>query len=217
MNSVVRKVETAPCRKAKTISISDDGDEAHACRHSAASRPASAGCRRSPRAWARDTSRRTAHRAPPPARRDSRRWPRSSITFTGSSAIISVQAGRPRNIRIAQTSWKRLIGFRPGQVEQLQILQVAEAPAQVALGEIEHGRRVLLPAAHLDRQHAHLVAGAAHQRRLDLVVAHHRPAERRPARQHRQMALVAEGRDPDQALWPQNGPQSPIHQAEPMV
>ena len=32
----------------------------------------------------------------------------------GVSAIISVHAGMPTNIRIAHTSWKRLIGSRPG-------------------------------------------------------------------------------------------------------
>ena len=56
----------------------------------------------------------------------------ASMTLSGGSAIISVKAGTPRNIRIAQTSWKRLIGRRPGKIEQLQILQVAVAPAQVA-------------------------------------------------------------------------------------
>ena len=35
---------------------------------------------------------------------------RACQAATGSSAIISVQAGMPMNIRIAHTSWKRLIG-----------------------------------------------------------------------------------------------------------
>ena len=55
--------------------------------------------------------------------------------------------------------------------------------------EFEHGRRVLLAAAALVGQHAHLVAGAAHQRRLDLIVRQDVAAERRPARQHRQVAM----------------------------
>ena len=46
-----------------------------------------------------------------------------------------------------------------------------------------------------DRQHAHLVAGAAHERRLDLIVAEHMAAERRLARQDGQIALLGERLD----------------------
>ena len=50
------------------------------------------------------------------------------------------------------------------------------------------------------RQHAHLVAGAAHQRGLDLVVRQHVAAERRLARQHRQLAVLVERRDAHQRV-----------------
>jgi hypothetical protein len=67
------------------------------------------------------------------------------------------------------------------------------------------------------RQHPHLVAGAAHEGRLDLIMRQHVAAERRPAGQNRQLAVFEEGRMRTSALWPQNGPQSPTHQAWPMV
>ena len=38
-----------------------------------------------------------------------------AATAIGVSAIMSVQAGMPRNIKIAHTSWKRLIGSSPGR------------------------------------------------------------------------------------------------------
>ena len=97
---------------------------------------------------------------------------------------------RPDELEAAHESQAR-------NVEQLQILQIALAPAQIAPREFENGRRVFLPASVFLRQHADLVAGAAHQGRLDLVVRHHRPAERRPAGQHGQVAFVAERRDAD--------------------
>ena len=49
-------------------------------------------------------------------------------------------------------------------------------------------------------QHAHLVAGAAHQGGLDLVVGEHVAAERRFARQHRQVALLVERLDAHQRV-----------------
>ena len=55
--------------------------------------------------------------------------------------------------------------------EKTPILHVALAPAQIAADEFEQGRRIFLPAQILLRQHAHVVAGGAHQHRLDLVVA----------------------------------------------
>ncbi len=52
MNSVVRKVETAPCRKAKTISISEDSDEPPGAAIARRAAPRAAGYRQSPRASA---------------------------------------------------------------------------------------------------------------------------------------------------------------------
>ncbi len=123
----------------------------------------------------------------------------------------------PRNIRIAQVSWKRLIGSSPGKPSSLTVLHVALAPAQVAPREFEHGRRILLPAPAFLRQHAHLVAGAAHQRRFDLIMGQDVSAQRRLPGRIGRWQCSAKGAIRTIALWPQNGPQSPAHHALPMV
>ena len=108
----------------------------------------------------------------------------------------AIHAGAPRYITIAKASWQRLTGSEAGQPQEMEILHVALAPAQIAPDEFDQGRRVLLPAAVFLGQHAHLVARAPHQHRFELVVAQHVAAERRPVRQHRQLAMLDEGREP---------------------
>ncbi len=73
------------------------------------------------------------------------------------------------------------------------------------------GRRVLLIALlALHGSTQHLVAGAAHQHRLHLIVREDRPAERRRARQHRQVAVRVEGaRCRMSALCPRRGRSPP--------
>ena len=84
------------------------------------------------------------------------------------------------------------------------VLQRALAPALVAADEFDQGRRVLLPAEILLRQHAHVVAGAPHQRGLDLVVAQHVAAQDAAAGQRRDRRNAAmNGATRMTALWPQ--------------
>ena len=80
-------------------------------------------------------------------------------------------------------------GLEAGQQQEMPILHVALAPAQVAADELDQRRRVLLEARAFLRQHAHLVAGAPHQHRLDLVVAEHMAVDQRTAGEHRQFAM----------------------------
>jgi hypothetical protein len=60
---------------------------------------------------------------------------------------------------------------------------------------VEDRRWIFLPRAHLHRQNAAFVAGAAHERRLHLVVTEDVAAQRRSARQNRQMAILDKGLD----------------------
>ncbi len=84
------------------------------------------------------------------------------------------------------------MGRRPGRPSSFKYCMLPWHQRRSRRENSKHGRRVLLPAAALLRQHAHLVAGPAHQRRLDLVVREHVAAERRLARQDRQVAVLAE-------------------------
>ena len=61
--------------------------------------------------------------------------------------------------------------LQAGKEQKPPILHVALAPAQVAADEFDQGRRILLPAQIFLRQHPYVVAGGAHQRRFDLIVA----------------------------------------------
>ncbi len=80
------------------------------------------------------------------------------------------------------------------------MLQVALAPAAVAVQVVEQVGRRLLPAALVPAagpvgQHPHVPAGAQQQRRLHRVVAQDLAAQRRAARQRRQAAMAGEGGD----------------------
>ena len=87
-----------------------------------------------------------------------------------------------------------------GHEQEVAVLQRALAPALVAADEFDQRRRILLPAEVFLRQHAHVVAGAAHQRRLDLVVAQHMAAEHAAFRQFRDVAMRDERRDADDGV-----------------
>jgi hypothetical protein len=117
---------------------------------------------------------------------------------------------------MASAIWQRLTAGA-GQREEVEILHVALAPAQIAPDEFEQGRRILFPAAVFVGQHAHFVTRAPHQHGFELVVAQHVAAERRPARQHGQTAMLDKRRERRIALWPQYGPQSPCQLAAPNV
>src|SRR3569832_703619 len=75
------------------------------------------------------------------------------------------------------------------------MLQVALAPALVALGEVQQVVRTFLERSADRGIEANLVAGAGEQRRLDIVVAEDLPAEWRLAAQRRQAAALREGAD----------------------
>ena len=77
--------------------------------------------------------------------------------------------------------------------QHADVLQIALAPAPVARGQIDQRRRALLERAAERGQHVDGVAGPAHQRRFDEVVAEDMAAERRTSRQIRQAAMVGEG------------------------
>ena len=123
-------------------------EEAPGRRHSAHGAPGQQDVRRPASFGARYMPRNVRYRPTASAGREAA-GSSPSEKLHGASAIISVMAGTPRNIRIAQASWKRLIGFKARQPEEPPILHVALAPAQVAGRELEHGRRVLLPASAL--------------------------------------------------------------------
>ena len=81
--------------------------------------------------------------------------------------------------------------------QHARVLQIALAPAPVARRQVDQRGRALLERAAQRRQHVDRLAGAAHQRRLDEIVAEDVAAEGRPARQVRQAAMVGEGAGAD--------------------
>ena len=80
-----------------------------------------------------------------------------------------------------------------GLGHQAGVLQVALAPAAVALQLVDQMRRRLLVAALQLGQQPDFVAGAAHQRRLDEVVRHDLAGQAATARQLGQRAVTHEG------------------------
>ena len=87
--------------------------------------------------------------------------------------------------------------FQSRQRQKVPVLHVALAPAKIAVDELEQRRRILLEARAFLRQHAHLIPGAPHQHRFDLVVAQHVPGNERTLAEHREMAMGHERREPD--------------------
>ena len=94
--------------------------------------------------------------------------------------------------------------LKAGEHEKAPVLHVALAPAQIAADEFDQGRRVFLPAQVLFRQHAHVVAGGAHQRGLDLIVAEDVAAGHSVFGQDRKLAMR------DERLEPQHRVMAPI-------
>ena len=116
-------------------------------------------------------------------------------------------ADRPDELKAAHRQ-------KPRQQEQLDILHVAAAPAQIAAHEFEQRRRIFLIAAALDRQHAHLIAGAPHQRRLDLVVRENMPVRRKGAADRN---AARKARCAPAHYGPRRGRNRRAHQAAPIV
>src|SRR4051794_13052819 len=82
----------------------------------------------------------------------------------------------------------------------MPILYVALAPAQVSANEFDQRGWVLFEARAFFWQHAHFVAGPAHQHRLDLVVTQYITADQRALRQRRQLAMRDERRQSDDGI-----------------
>ena len=93
--------------------------------------------------------------------------------------------------------------------QQAQVLQVALAPAAVALHGVQQGRRQLLVAARQVVRQPDGPAAAAQQGRFDEVVTEDVATERRAARQARQAAVLAEGLDADDGVV---APERPVAQ-----
>ncbi len=94
--------------------------------------------------------------------------------------------------RVAQT--------KPLAADDARVLEIALAPSPVARGEIDQRGRALLVGAAEGRQHVDRVSRAPDQRRLDEVVAEDVAAERRPAREIRQAAMIGEGAGADDGV-----------------
>src|SRR2546423_2555961 len=69
------------------------------------------------------------------------------------------------------------------------MLLVALAPARVAADEFDERGGILLEARAFPRQHAHAVAGAAHQHGFDLVMTEHVAFDQRTFGENRQLAM----------------------------
>ena len=91
----------------------------------------------------------------------------------------------------------RVASVKPGARQHADVLQIALTPAPVARGEVDQRGRAFLEAAAERRQHVDRPAGAAHQRRLDEIVAEDMAAERRLAGQVGHAAMVGEGAGAD--------------------
>ena len=100
-----------------------------------------------------------------------------------------IQAGRAEEHQQRERELVAADPFEARHHQEVPVLHVALAPAQVAPDELDQRRRVLLEAVAFLRQHAHLVAGAPHQHRLDLVVAEDMAGDERALGEHRQVAV----------------------------
>ena len=121
---------------------------------------------------------------------------------------LSVSTSEPdRRSGVREHAGNQVNAAEPMQTahgQQPQVLQVALGPASVACGVVDHVGRHFLPAsAHVGRQ-PDLVAGAAHECGFDKVVAEDLAAERRLARQRRQIAELGE------LAQPQDGVVAPV-------
>ena len=92
------------------------------------------------------------------------------------------------------------MALKPRANKNPQVLEVALAPAPVALGVVDKGRRQFLEASREIRGEPQLVAGATEERGLDEVVTQDLAAERLAPRQAWQTAMPGEGRNADDGV-----------------
>ena len=91
----------------------------------------------------------------------------------------------------------RVAATKPLGADDARVLEIALAPSPVARREIDQRGRAFLVGAAEGRQHVDRISGAPDERRLDEVVAEDVAAERRPAREIRQAAMIGEGAGAD--------------------
>ena len=96
-----------------------------------------------------------------------------------------------------------IAAHRPKSVgaQEMPILHVALAPAQIATDEFDQSRRILLEARPFLRQHPHLVTRLAHEHGFDLIVAEHMALDR-AFLQHRQIAVRHERGKANDGIMP---------------
>ena len=127
----------------------------------------------------------------------------ASATAIVPNTSSPIQAGRAEEHQHREHELVAADRLEPGHHQKMPVLHVALAPAQVAADEFEQRRRILLEAVALLRQHAHLVAGAPHQHRLDLVVAEHVAADGALSASTGSWQCSMNGASRTMALWPQ--------------
>src|SRR5687768_16544052 len=88
-------------------------------------------------------------------------------------------------------------GAKTAGGEQPRMLHVSLAPAAIALGALDDGRRSFFVAAFDVMRQPHRPTCAPHQRRLYEIVRKNAPAERLAARQIRKRAMLHERLHPD--------------------
>ena len=91
------------------------------------------------------------------------------------------------------------------QEQKAPILQVALAPSQIAADELDQGGRIFLPSERLVGKHADFVAGAAHQHRLDLIMAENVSAQGPAFGQRRDVTMGREGLQAQHRIVPPMG------------
>src|SRR5262245_50945764 len=84
--------------------------------------------------------------------------------------------------------------------QQSEMLQVSLAPALVALGEAQHGRRTFFVTALKIVREANFPTRASHQSRFDEIVAQNLAPQRSVAGQNRQVAMLHKGADAENGI-----------------
>ena len=127
--------------------------------------------------------------------------------------MASVQAGMPANIRIAQKSWNRLAGSRPGMASRRRYCRL---PWHQRVSRRANSARVGGFSSH-DPASSGMTRTSKPARRISAASTWScdrigPPSGGLPGRMG-SLQSRAKGSMRTIALWPQNGPQSALHQA----
>src|SRR5262249_58696248 len=123
---------------------------------------------------------------------------------TGPKTDGALAGGGDEKHQVGKAEREAARGRQAGQADEEHVLQRSQQPALVAADELDQGRRILLPTQVLLRQDTHVVAGASHESRLDLVVTENVAAQDPLAGQWRDRAMRLERR------YPQDGVVAPV-------